>query len=119
MSLFNPDSEFWAAVGKCVDYVLLNILCLLFMLPIVTAGAAMTAKYYVLNTGKESFLRGDVDENGQVNGVDGNIEKQLLAGIIIPDEDMKMYGDVNLDMEINAKDSNLLKQIISGVVSFK
>ena len=87
--------------------------------PVIVDWYGMTAKYYVLNTGKESFLRGDVDENGQVNGVDGNIEKQLLAGIIIPDEDMKMYGDVNLDMEINAKDSNLLKQIISGVVSFK
>lgn len=47
MSLFSPDSEFWGAVGKCVDYVLLNILCLLLMLPIVTAGTAMTAKYYV------------------------------------------------------------------------
>ena len=59
MSLFNPDSEFWSAVGKCADYVLLNILCLLFMLPIVTAGAAMTAKYYVamkIERGEEPVL---------------------------------------------------------------
>lgn len=35
------------AVGKIADYVILNLLCVLFSLPIVTAGAAMSAKFYV------------------------------------------------------------------------
>lgn len=47
METFHPDSEFMQALGRIVDYVLLNLLCLVFSLPVVTAGAAMTAKYYV------------------------------------------------------------------------
>lgn len=47
MSLFRPDSPFMEAVSKCVDYILLNLLCALCCIPIVTIGAALCAKYYV------------------------------------------------------------------------
>ena len=47
MSFLRPDSEFMNAVSKCVDYITLNLLCALCCMPVVTAGAAMTAKYYV------------------------------------------------------------------------
>lgn len=47
MGAFHPDSEFMQALGRVADYVILNLLCVLFSLPVVTAGAAMTAKYYV------------------------------------------------------------------------
>lgn len=47
MPFLRPDSEFMNAVSTCADYVILNVLCLIFCLPVVTAGAAMTAKYYV------------------------------------------------------------------------
>ena len=47
MGAFHPDSEFMQALGRIADFVILNLLCVLFSLPIVTAGAAMTAKYYV------------------------------------------------------------------------
>lgn len=47
MSFFRPDSEFMNLLSKCADYVILNLLCLLCCLPVVTAGAALTAKYYV------------------------------------------------------------------------
>ncbi len=47
MGAFHPDSEFMQALGRVADFVILNVLCVLFSLPGVTAGAAMTAKYYV------------------------------------------------------------------------
>lgn len=47
MGFFHPDSEFMQALGRITDYVILNLLCLVFSLPIITAGAALTAKYYV------------------------------------------------------------------------
>ena len=47
MGAFHPDSEFMQALGRVADFVILNVLCVLFSLPVVTAGAAMTAKYYV------------------------------------------------------------------------
>ena len=47
MGAFHPDSEFMQALGRVADSVILNVMCLLFSLPVVPAGAAMTAKYYV------------------------------------------------------------------------
>lgn len=47
MNFFRYDSEFMMGVSKVADYVILNLLCLLFCIPIVTAGASVTATYYV------------------------------------------------------------------------
>ncbi|MCM1155815.1 MAG: YesL family protein [Roseburia sp.] len=47
MDFLRFDSDFMAAISRAADYVLLNLLCVLFCIPIVTAGAAVTAKYYV------------------------------------------------------------------------
>jgi len=47
MNFLRYDSDFMMGISKVTDYVLLNLLCVLFCLPVVTAGAAVTATYYV------------------------------------------------------------------------
>lgn len=47
MNFLRFDSDFMNAISRAADYVLLNILCVALCIPVVTAGAAMTAKYYV------------------------------------------------------------------------
>lgn len=47
MSFLSPDSEFMNMISKCVDYILLNLLCALCCIPVITIGASLTAKYYV------------------------------------------------------------------------
>ena len=47
MDLFSFDSPFMSFLGKAVEYMLVCLLCLICSIPIVTAGAAITAKYYV------------------------------------------------------------------------
>lgn len=47
MNFLRFDSDLMNAISRATDYVLLNILCVVFCIPVVTAGAAMTAKYYV------------------------------------------------------------------------
>lgn len=47
MGFLSYDSEVMQSISRAADYVILNVLCLLFCMPIVTAGAALTAKYYV------------------------------------------------------------------------
>ena len=77
MGIFSPDSEFMLAVGKIADYVILNLLCVLFSIPIVTAGAAMTAKFYVamkMTRGEEpqvlqAFLKSFCENLKQVTGI--------------------------------------------------
>ncbi len=46
MSVFRPDSEFMEFLGKVADFVILNLLCAICSIPIVTAGAAITARNY-------------------------------------------------------------------------
>ena len=47
MEFLRPDSEFMESVGRVADYIIINLLCLVCSLPIVTIGAAFTAKFYV------------------------------------------------------------------------
>lgn len=46
MSIFRWDSPFAQEVGRAADYVIINLLCFVCSLPIVTMGAALTARYY-------------------------------------------------------------------------
>lgn len=45
--IFDLDNPFFRFIGKLVDVVFLNLLWLIFSLPIVTIGASTTAMYYV------------------------------------------------------------------------
>ena len=44
---FNMDNKFFAFMGRIADLCILNIICLVCCIPIVTAGASITAMYYV------------------------------------------------------------------------
>lgn len=45
--LFSMDNKFFTFMGKVADLCLLNLVCLVCCIPIVTAGASLTALYYV------------------------------------------------------------------------
>ena len=45
--IFNLDTPVWRFIGKLADAVLLNILWVVFSIPIFTIGASTTALYYV------------------------------------------------------------------------
>ena len=44
---FNMDNKFFTVMGRIADLCILNIICLVCCIPIVTAGASITAMYYV------------------------------------------------------------------------
>ncbi len=46
MDMFSPDSKMMETLSKITDYIILNILCLTFSIPIITIGAAFTARNY-------------------------------------------------------------------------
>lgn len=46
MGFFRPDSEFMEFLGKVTDYIIINLLTLLLSIPVITIGAAHTAKFY-------------------------------------------------------------------------
>lgn len=45
--LFSMDNKFFVFMGRVADLCLLNILCLICCIPIITAGASLTALFYV------------------------------------------------------------------------
>lgn len=44
---FNMDNKFFSFMGKVADLCILNLVCILCCIPVVTAGASLTALYYV------------------------------------------------------------------------
>ena len=46
-NLFRYDNKFFEALGKISNIVILNLLCILSCLPIITIGASVTATYFV------------------------------------------------------------------------
>ena len=46
MSFLSPDSEVMEFLSKVTDFIIINLLTLLFSIPIITIGAAHTAKFY-------------------------------------------------------------------------
>lgn len=46
-SIFNYDGPIWGSLGKLADLVILNLLTLVFCIPLVTIGASLTAAHYV------------------------------------------------------------------------
>ncbi len=47
MKLFNLDSPFMQALGKMADLMWLNVLALICCIPVITAGASLTALHYM------------------------------------------------------------------------
>lgn len=46
MELLRPDSEVMEFISKVADFIIINLLTLLLSIPIITFGAAHTAKFY-------------------------------------------------------------------------
>ncbi|MBS6193990.1 MAG: YesL family protein [Clostridiales bacterium] len=58
-NLFNPDNKFFTFMSRVADFMILNMLCILCCLPIVTAGASITAMYYMtlkMAKNEESYI---------------------------------------------------------------
>ena len=58
-NLFRYDNKFFEVLGKITDIVILNLLCIIACLPIITIGASITATYSVamqMVKGKEPYV---------------------------------------------------------------
>lgn len=62
MHFFDPDSPLMSGLSRMTDLVLLNLITLAGCLPVLTAGASLTAMYYVLLKmvrGEEGYVAAD------------------------------------------------------------
>lgn len=85
MSFLNPDSDFMNMLSRCADYIGLNLLCVICCLPVVTAGASLTAKYYVsmkLVRGEEPAVTKAFFEAFRKNFRQSTLVWAILGGIL-------------------------------------
>lgn len=57
--IFNMDNKFFVFMGRVADLMILNILCIICCIPIITIGASVTAMYYVtlkMARNEESYI---------------------------------------------------------------
>jgi len=78
--------------------------------------AWMFACYYTEEVFEEEVVLGDLDGDGQVNGIDSNYLMRAVAGTISIESgsSQEKAADVNGDGQINAIDTNMLKRILAG-----
>lgn len=76
-NLFNPDNKFFTFMGKVADLMILNFLCIICCIPIITIGPAITAMYYTtmkMVKNEETYI---------VRGFFHSFRQNLKQGIII------------------------------------
>ena len=76
-NFFSMDSKFFTFMGKVADLMILNVLCIICCIPIVTAGPAITAMFYVtlkMVRNEESYI---------VKGFFKSFKENLKQGILI------------------------------------
>ena len=79
--LFNMDNKFFVFMGRVADLIILNLLCLLCCIPIVTAGASITAMFYVtlkMVRNEESYIA-----KGFFKSFKENLKQSLIIHLIM------------------------------------
>lgn len=75
--IFNMDNKFFTFMGRIADLIILNLLCIVCCIPIVTIGPAITAMFYVtmkMVRNEESYI---------VKGFFHSFKENFRQGIII------------------------------------
>jgi len=60
------------------------------------------------------YTPGDVNGDGEVNAMDMNVAKRIIAGTVTPTAEQVLAGDLSGDGVFNGVDSNYLARLISG-----
>ena len=82
---FGLDSPFFKVMTKVADFIILNFLVLVFSIPVVTIGPALTAMYYVAlkeARGEEGYIWRDFWKSFKANFKQGFVIELIVAAII-------------------------------------
>lgn len=80
---FSMENRLWSLVKKIIDLVWLNFLCILCSLPLITAGASLTALFHVcfkLQKNQEGYLTSDFYQAFRSNFKQGTLLWLIFSG---------------------------------------
>lgn len=112
-TFFNSDSPLMRALSRIADLIILNLLTLLCCLPIITAGASLTACHYMalkMVRGEESYVIKGFFKSFKQNLKQGTIIWLLLLGLIAI-----LVGDLMILNKIELQYNMLLRVLILAV----
>lgn len=92
--LFSPDSKAMLFFSEVFDLILLNVLTVLCCLPVITAGASLTAMHYVL------FHKLNGDDRGIVKPFFRSFRENFLQATVIWSILLVMAGLIAADIRI-------------------
>lgn len=92
--IFNMDNKFFTFMGRVADLIILNLLCIVCCIPIVTIGPAITAMFYVtlkMVRNEESYI---------VKGFFHSFKENLKQGIIINIIVLVVFAMLSIDISL-------------------
>lgn len=113
-NLLGYDNKFFEALGKITDIVILNFLCILFSIPLITIGTSITSTYYVamkIMKGEEPYILKSFMKSFKENLKPGIIIWSIfivLAGILIL--------DFNISNQISNKTFSIILKFVCSIV---
>ena len=108
--LFDLDNGFFRFMGKVFDMIVLNILCLITCIPIVTIGPSVTALYYVamkLVRDEEGYV-----VRGYFKAFKENFKKAFIIELIVAVCAALLYVDITVTYQWMQQDTGFLIRLL-------
>ncbi|MEE1526842.1 MAG: DUF624 domain-containing protein [Blautia sp.] len=117
-SLFNMDSPIMRFLSRVCDIMILNILCIVFCIPIITAGASVTAMYTVtlkMVRGEESYIF-----KGFLKAFKENLKQSTIIWLIMAAVGIFIYIDYRATAFLPGNMSTIFQFLVGalGIVYF-
>lgn len=110
---FNMDNKFFVFMGRVADLIILNLLCLICCIPIVTAGASITAMYYVtlkMARDEESYI-----VRSFFKSFKENFKQATIINVIMLATAIMLFLDLNI---VNNMEGTMYKVLFCIFIAF-
>ena len=114
--LFNLDSPIMRFLSKVCDLMILNVMCIICCLPIVTAGASITALYTItmkMVRGEESYIF-----KGFLKAFKENFKQSTIIWLIMAVLGIFVFVDYQAASLLPENMSNLFRILIGALIIF-
>ncbi|MDO4275535.1 MAG: DUF624 domain-containing protein [Eubacteriales bacterium] len=107
------DNKFFVFMGRVADLIILNLLCLICCIPIVTAGASITAMYYVtlkMARDEESYI-----VRSFFKSFKENFKQATIINVIMLATAVMLFLDLNI---VNNMEGTMYKVLFCIFIAF-
>lgn len=115
-NFFNMDSPLMLFLSRICDLMILNIMCIVCCIPIVTAGASITALYTItlkMVKGEEAYIF-----NGFLKAFKENFKQSTIIWLIMALAGALIYTDYRASAFLPENVSNIFRILIGALVIF-